>query len=77
MMNSTCSLTLSLPVAREVSIMKRIVDSLLQSKERGKQLGLKYYGKDLNSLILKLYQLNLLNDNKIKFIVSLVTILRY
>ena len=52
MMNSTCSLTLSLPVAREVSIMKRIVDSLLQSKERGKQLGLKYYGKDLNSLIL-------------------------
>ena len=51
MMNSTCSLTLSLPVAREVSIMKRIVDSLLQSKERGKQLGLKYYEKDFNILI--------------------------
>ena len=39
MMNSTCSFTLSLPVAREVSIMKRIVDSLLQSKERGKATG--------------------------------------
>ena len=39
MMNSTCSLTLSLPVAREVSIMKRIVDSLLQSKESGKATG--------------------------------------
>ena len=39
MMNSTCSLTLSLPVAREVSIMKRIVDSLLQSEERGKATG--------------------------------------
>ena len=51
MMNSTCSLTLSLPVASEVSIIKRTVDSLLQSKERGKKLGLKYYGKDLNILI--------------------------
>lgn len=54
MMNSTCSRTLSLPVAREVSIMKRIVDSLLQSKERGKQLGLNYYEKYLNILIFNL-----------------------
>ena len=51
MMNSTCNLTLSLPVASEVSIMKRIVDSLLQSKERGKQLGLNYCEKYLNFLI--------------------------
>lgn len=54
MMNSTCSRTLSLPVEREVSIMKRIVNSLLQSKERGKQLGLNYYEKYLNILIFNL-----------------------